>query len=966
MTKPGSRNIYQHKPRGIIELKHVTGLEVGNDSVLALLAPKENLRWEASGQEAAKRWGEAWETALKPGSVKVVWKMESVENSQSTDPQRKDIVPKGPTLPPSSTAAPVTKGSQACMACGGTGCGLCNTEANVKEEDKTPRRKAFARSSTVEDASKDVLSQLPNTCACGSIFEADSKFCRKCGKARENRIPVMNKPAEHKDLNVHASWKSAFEEPRKTMPGNGCGRAALCTCGAPFIDDECGFCRTCGRVRTSHSAQQDGPEGLQCEGVFDLQEEHGDNPQINANNVHFILYGDRLEYGDNREQCLQSPTMVLPEDIEDLEVVENGFVIRLHDEDHSIIRMFATSGINLEEWRTCFCKLFGEPAPHFATGTTATPATTHSGSSTPNNPATVNFVSSQVPEEAGRRLSLGAKRNSRGSISTRGPMLSMRGPMLHEGPLMLVRHKHQDAHDGKAEMSHVLAFQDRFEHYPDKSLAACCASPRVVIRASDVREVRLQDVGFILGLDTENLIFRVPAGEDLEPWVDAMSSIFDASRIGQGSEEVERPQAQQRKLQTRWSKDSRLPENPAATYSQLKQQAAGSKVAEWATATEEQPHYHGILGFQIKGKMVRKYCALYHNRIDVWSGVEPIARGRRAEDRILLENIRSVETVFGGFILNFGEGKRTGVHVDNVDELRDWSAELARVVSAAGPPMPIRGGGGGPRTPRSYSSSAQCHKDNEVKPAPKARSASWVPRVATLAKKEEVSPESAAARQTLYTRRGHRGKVFLVNTHSGGMQAARHLHSNNVVVMVQATMPGSSRLNTAIAEKVNEQPRSARLPRGIQADLNLTDKVTGNAPHLSPRMEPGSLNWVKCQHVEGTPPATVPRTLMGPQPTGVPYATVNVPHCPPSQRPMSPRPPGGYPVTGKVNESLCRATPRSVCQMKRDNGLTAKVTDRSLDGTPVKARQRSAPALRTITEPPRTLGGWTHHRQCHL
>lgn len=235
-----------------------------------------------------------------------------------------------------------------------------------------------------------------------------------------------------------------------------------------------------------------------------------------------------------------------------------------------------------------------------------------------------------------------------------------------------------------------------------------------------------------------------------------------------------------------------------------------------------------------------------------------------------------------------------------------------------------------------------------------------------MAKKEEASPKSADARKTLYTQRAVRGKPFSINTHGGGMQAGRHLHNNNVVLMTQGTMPGGKHLNLNVAEKVNECPKSARLPKGVHADLILADKVTGIAPFFSPRKEPGSLNWLKCQHVEGTPPATTPRTLMEPQVIGVPFATVNVPHCPTSQRLVSPRPVGGYPVTGKVNESPYQATSRSFSQTHRGDGLTAKITDQSRDGRPPKARQKSVPAFQKITEPPRERGGWTHHQAVPL
>jgi len=518
-------------------------------------------------------------------------------------------------------------------------------------------------------------------------------------------------------------------------------------------------------------------------------------------------------------------------------------------------------------------------------------------------------------------------------------------------------------------MSHVLTFQDRFEIYPNKELAARSASPRIVIRASDVREVRLQDAGFILGLDTQNLIFRVPAGQDLGPWFEALSTVFDASRMGQGSNEAEQPQAQQRRFRTLWSKDPRLPESQAATFSQLK---AGSKVDEWITSPEEQPHCHGILGLQVKGKMARRYCALFQDRIDMWTGVEPVVSGRRPEDRIILENIRGIEMVFGGFILNFGKGRRIGVHVENADELRHWSAALASVVSVAGPPKTMSGGGGGPRSPRNVSSGMQCRKEETVKQTPRARSAGWVPKVATLAKKQPLATEgedssitkqdlsdSAGARKTLFTKRAVCGKPFLINTHKGGMQAGRHLHSNHVAVMVQGTTPGGRHLNPNIAEKINERPKPARLSRGVHADRILADKVTGTAPFISPRREPGSLNWLKCQHAEGTPPATTPRTRMEPKPTAVPFATVDEPHCPPSRRPVSPRPPGGYPVTGKVNEMPCRTASRSVGQTPRSDGLTVKITDQSRDGRSPRARQQSAPAFHKITGPPRERGGWT-------
>jgi len=229
-----------------------------------------------------------------------------------------------------------------------------------------------------------------------------------------------------------------------------------------------------------------------------------------------------------------------------------------------------------------------------------------------------------------------------------------------------------------------------------------------------------------------------------------------------------------------------------------------------------------VLGFQSKGKLTNRYCVLFENRLDMWDDPTAAASGCRPTDRIVLGAIRSLATVFGGFIITNRGGKRTGVHVDNKEELREWSAALASVISATGSGIGsgLAGGGGGPRGARLRQISQSEDEDEEAATLakPTSRSPDWLPRVATLATKARPS----APKKTLFSDRALGGKHFACNTHPAAVM--RELKKDYAAVLT-ASIHQSSEVTDKIGNSSGSS-KQPRLPRGVLADASLAGKVT--------------------------------------------------------------------------------------------------------------------------------------------
>jgi hypothetical protein len=634
-----------------------------------------------------------------------------------------------------------------------------------------------------------------------------------------------------KSRGIKVSWK--------VQPGTGQAPAEQVIEGATTIQTqvdrrESRASRASRASRTSKkmsSVEMHSPEDpVLCEGDFELSKKRSTKHQAQTSQgLHFRLFRDRLEYAYPADVAgAPSLNIIMLSDVEDVDVEDTGFGLQM--KDGSILTMMADETVNMERWTQLLAGIFEERQ-------------------------WASEAEVVVPELEAQTTEEFAFRPSRRSISAvleppagQCPPEDVAEPVqkklpLHQGPLLVQRRQRQDGQTAKSpKRINVVLYQDRFEHIPDNAPA------RVLIRTNNVHEVRVQDAGFILGLEVESFQMEVPPGEDIDPWVDALWAVFDPDSL----------------------------ERPVTIEEE--------RITDWVGALAERPLCHGPLGFQEKGKMAIKYGALFEDRIDIWDGEETPAVRALANDKITLEKVWSIETVFSGFILNFIGGKRLGVHIQDANKLRDWSSSLANIVLETGP---ANHGFGSDLPPMRFSRTDVM----DAKPMTRTTSANWLPRVATLASTGKKEP----ARKSIYTMRAE-GKQLSPSCMDGGAG----LHGNHAKVMVQAGKPGGRHIKTHVSEKVNECLKSPRLPRSIEGDRLLANKVTCSTPALVTFKDSGHRNGMGRK--------------LSPRQVGAPYAVDDTPHCPPSWRPVNVRRPS---VTGKVTATAYEPTFSPYCLRAR-------------------------------------------------
>mmetsp|Transcript_115 Transcript_115/g.271 ORF Transcript_115/g.271 Transcript_115/m.271 type:complete len:209 (+) Transcript_115:3-629(+) len=193
----------------------------------------------------------------------------------------------------------------------------------------------------------------------------------------------------------------------------------------------------------------------------------------------------------------------------------------------------------------------------------------------------------------------------------------------------------------------------------------------------------------------------------------------------------------------------------------------------------------------------------------------------------MLKSIRGIAMVVGGFIITLGGGKRTGVHVDNREELLNWSTSLATVISHTGPGIGSGriGRGGDPRNARTPAILQREDKDDKATmlaaAKPVARSPGWVPRVATLATKAHPS----TPKKTIFSDRALGGKRFACKTHPAAVM--RDLNKDYAVVST-ARVHQANEVTDKIGNSSDCQMRP-RFPKGVLADARLVGKVTDHS-----------------------------------------------------------------------------------------------------------------------------------------
>lgn len=218
------------------------------------------------------------------------------------------------------------------------------------------------------------------------------------------------------------------------------------------------------------------------------------------------------------------------------------------------------------------------------------------------------------------------------------------------------------------------------------------------------------------------------------------------------------------------------------------------------------------------------YCILFAQRLDIWTRpfVAHREKGERPQGCIRLADVRSLEIVSGGFILNFA-GRKTAIHVPHSDQFNDWSSSLVSLITAI-------------KADDDSDTNAMSKRQSEqVRPqsAGTRRGPDWVPRVANVSTKSSTahrssskSSEEVHSRPSLLTNRalgtGLGGRGITVNPHKG----AHMLHGELYGFWQQG--------HDRIAQKVNECSRNAGVPRQVASDIALADKVTGQRACRTP------------------------------------------------------------------------------------------------------------------------------------
>jgi len=210
----------------------------------------------------------------------------------------------------------------------------------------------------------------------------------------------------------------------------------------------------------------------------------------------FVLHEDRLAYYRSRSafhQRKEPAGMLVTSDIEDVEVNETGFFIRMRSGVEFTLEATDQGGIAdvsavLEDWHDALATVFGGEADGRAA-----------------------WLGGSPKHEAAQKK----------EISMPSPGEPLRKPCKEERPL----------HSGNLLVT--------FEQAPPQTLRVVffagrvqctdAAGERSILGADGVRQVRVRDDGFCLVLDHGSVEFVMLDGEDLEVWLSALRSLLDCN-----------------------------------------------------------------------------------------------------------------------------------------------------------------------------------------------------------------------------------------------------------------------------------------------------------------------------------------------------------------------------------------------------------------------------------------------------
>lgn len=436
----------------------------------------------------------------------------------------------------------------------------------------------------------------------------------------------------------------------------------------------------------------------------------------------FVLYEDHLAYhraaGDFRRGCAPSGLMAA-KDIEDVEVNDTGFLIRMQTGAEFILQVAYVDGVagaSLEEWHSVLARVFGDD--------TSVPWVV-----TPKPCPDEHLDFAQLPETI-------AKEGIQHSAKLRRAEQEV---PFRSGDLVVVRRAHE-------EVQFFVFLHGRIEYFADRSgasLGLCLGR----VLADDVRQVRVNNEGFSLVTDQRSMELRVCDGDDLEEWLAALRKVLGcgegkdeepieeqpfaaaeqpelrspevgtpafqatARRVAPQPLEDEEWEADEAPLPTHDELDDTIPDSGGERQVEVAQPVRVNKFDDaydeqgsdgTSTATAESSEaasapgvahafagarpcvrklrepfiLDGPLKVARDGKLAAKYSRLFKDRLDLWAYQENAVKGMKPDSSVSLHDFYGLETIGSGFLLKHRSGHKTGINVGDNTSLREWCSAL--------------------------------------------------------------------------------------------------------------------------------------------------------------------------------------------------------------------------------------------------------------------------------------------------
>jgi hypothetical protein len=262
-----------------------------------------------------------------------------------------------------------------------------------------------------------------------------------------------------------------------------------------------------------------------------------------------------------------------------------------------------------------------------------------------------------------------------------------------------------------------------------------------VIPCTEIRLIKVTDEGIVVSTSRRDWKLHMPNG--LEDWIQAFRgacraestktvtpSPMSASRMGLNRQGDPRGALQKANgvqggspRPQSISSPSFTPLSPGTFASGRQGATGGEPRPQWSIAdltelshmrwldsirVSEGLKHHGMLGVRPSGQLVTGYFVLFEDRLDFWNRPQDAANRLKPCGRIKLVDVRSLEVVSGGFILNH-KGRKMGLNVRHNDDLHDWSMAL---LTALAPKSPTKASLGGSPPVRSFSLDAARNNGN--------------------------------------------------------------------------------------------------------------------------------------------------------------------------------------------------------------------------------------------------------------